>query len=108
MSPTVAACKSDSTVLVEAVGEAAGAAALDGGDAAVEAVGVTGGVATAGVAAAVAAAATCVSFLGTLVAGLAPGVSAGDVLGLPLAPRGTAVPAEFWTRALVDATRELA
>jgi len=76
--------------------------------AAVEATGIAGGVATAGVAAAAAAGATGVSFLGTLVAWLAPGVSAGDVLGVPLAPRLAAAPVEFCTRALVDAARGVA
>ena len=75
--------------------EAADAAAVD-----CEAADDAGGVATARVAVAGAvSAATGVSFLGTLVAWLALGVSAGDVLEVPLAPRVTAVPLEFWTRA---------
>lgn len=64
-----------------------------------------GGVATAGVttAADVAAGATCVSFLGTLVAGLVPGVSAGDVLEGLLVPRVVAEPMEFTARAVEGA-----
>lgn len=80
--------------------EAADAAAVDCEAADCEAADDAGGVATARVAVAGAvSAATGVSFLGTLVAWLALGVSAGDVLEVPLAPRVTAVPLEFWTRA---------
>lgn len=39
---------------------------------------------------------------------LALGVSAGDVLGVPLAPREVAVPVEFCTRALTGGVRVLA
>lgn len=53
------------------------------------------------------AAATGVSFLGTLVAWVVPVVSAGDVLGVPLAPRLVAAPLEFCTRALSGGTRVL-
>jgi hypothetical protein len=90
-----AAAEVDGAVEADAGVEAADTAAVD-----CEAVDDAGGVATARVAVAGAAsAATGVSFLGTLVAWLALGVSAGDVLEVPLAPRVTAVPLEFWTRA---------
>jgi hypothetical protein len=88
-----AAAEVDGAVEADAGVEAADSAAVDS-----EAVDDAGGVATAGVAGA-AAAATGMSFLGTLVAWLALGVSAGDVLEVALAPRVTAVPLEFWTRA---------
>ena len=85
----------DGAVEADAGVEAADSATVDS-----EAVDDAGGVATAGVAAAGATAvATGVSFLGTLVAWLALGVSAGDVLDVSLAPRVTAVSLELWTRA---------
>jgi hypothetical protein len=98
-SPEPAAAQSACAGLTAAVaGEADGAG--NAGAAAEVAVGAAvgaDGVATAGV---TAAAATGVSFLGTLVAWVVPVVSAGDVLGVPLATRLVAVPLEFCTRAL--------
>lgn len=106
-SPEVAAVQSACAGLAAAVPvEADGAG--DAGAAVEAATGAAVGadaVATAGV---TAAAATGVSFLGTLVAWVVPVVSAGDVLEVPLAPRGVTVPLEFCMRAFAEGMRVLA
>ena len=108
-SPELAAAHSPCAGLAAAAAAGGAAGVVESGAAVVAGAAVNaGGVTTAGfTAAAVAAAATGVSFLGTLVAWLALGVSTGDVLGVPLAPREVAVPGEFCTRALTAGVRVL-